>query len=591
VACGYSVYQGLYTYPIFSQIAWKTDKHLEPPELLYPGDGQNICTEPFDQEGKEYLDATGCNLTWEAVDGATHYIVQWCEESSFSGPTLHAEQTADTNYHLLYRRDIRMGESVYWRVMAHDGAGGVSHKSEVRSFKWDCPSSTRPKPKSSGSPSGYCELFNITLELSGPGRRIHCCTRELFHLKITYDCKDSDGNDLITFTGTGWTLVQNPDDENVVIAGSDNGACVIESQCEESSQFWLVACANFRIEATGDSFQCCTAEEVTVDCDTSYPGYITEAGGKPWLKIDTRGTGESTLGYPDPDFIGTPTTGYYEPGSVTGKPLVRKGRIAVGPCIQVKNEKMDTAPREPCKIDPGAPIKQAWEARVHLPEKWNADEINYGCGLTYLDGMLVVDYGCGLICKDGSLSVDYGCGLICEGGLLSVNYGSGLYCEAGELAVRAGCGIAFDGDDAVAVNHGCGLVCEDGLMKVAYGCGLICNKDGSGLLGVDYAGGLICDDGKLRVNYGDCLEIADDILQVDVDYVSGFDLFTIDPGSIYLYADGCNVFLQMSGPQYHVDKTACGLFLGTGESEDTWNVSLKAEVNCCYDCLYDYGLI
>jgi len=625
MACGYSVYQGLYTYPVFSQVEWKKDKHLEPPELLYPGDGQNICTEPFDQEGKEYLDSTGCNLTWEAVTGATHYIVQWCEESSFAGPTLRSEQTADTNYHLLYRRDIRMGESLYWRVMAHDGDGGVSHKSEVRQFKWDCPTGKRPKPKSLGSDPGYCELFNITLELSGPGKSIHCCTRELFHLKITYDCKDSDGNDLVTFGGTSWSIMQNPDDANVSIAGSDNGSCIVESACEESSQFWLVACANFTVVATGESFQCCTAEEVTVDCDTSYAGYITDGGGKPWLKIDPRGTGDSTLGYPDPDSVGTPTTGYYEPGSVTGKPLVGKGRIAVGPCIQIKNELMASATRDPCKIDPGAPKKQAWEARVHLPDKWGADEIKYGCGLTYADGELIVNYGCGLTCADGELAVRYGCGLICKDGELSVSYSDGLHCDAGDMKVKLGCGVGFDGLGGVAVQHGCGLLCDEyDSMQIDFGCGLRCDGGPGDKLEVNYDGGLTCEDGLLRVNYGACLEIENDILQVATDYECEFDLFTLDPGSINFYTEGCSVFLQMSGDKWHFSKTNCGLLLGSCSADDTWQVSMGGALDCdivyytevvynefiyneftyneftyinyidgmsCYDCLYEYGLV
>jgi len=530
MTCGYNIYQGLYTYPVFPQLDWKSDAHLEPPVLLYPGEGQNICTEPFDQEGKEYLDASGCNLQWEAVDGATHYIVQWCNESSFAGPTLRSSQTTDTNYHLLYRRDIRMGESLYWRVMAHDGAGGISHKSEARSFKWDCPTGRKAEPKSSaGTNDGYCDLFNVTMELNGPGPRVHCCTRELFHLKLTYDCKDADGNDLITFGGTSWTVIQNPDDEGVVIGGSNNGSCIVDILCEETSQFWLLACANFTIVATGETFQCCKAEEVTIDCDTSYPGYLPGTGGKPWLKIDPRGMGESTFLYPDPAYRGTETAGYADPGSIAGKGIVGKGRIAVGPVIQTRHEVLTTAPREECKIDPGRPIYTAWEARVHLPERWTADDIYYGYGLTAFGNYLGVYYGCGLALDDvGRLYVDYGCGLVCDDGVLSVNYGDGLLCE----------------------------------------------------------------DGELRVYYGDCLEFDAGKVQVNTDAECTFPIFSVDPGSVYLYTANARVYFQMSGTQYDFSKTECGLLLGSCDAADTWQVALDTFVGLsCHDCLEYYGLI
>jgi hypothetical protein len=397
MGCGYGVYQGLGTYGGFPAVDFHDDVRLATPELEWPRDGANLCEEPYDHETKARGDSTGIDLKWKAVPGATQYIVQWSQDSSFNGPTLRSEKVAGTTKSLKLGEDIRMGEEAHWRVMASNSTGGTSHKSESRSFKYDCPQSKRKNPKGDDS-SGLCDIYNVEMELQGD-EVLHCCDRALYILNMSYDCKDDEGNVFLEYVQTLWTIRQNPADAGNWVEKSDDAWAIIGTKCNTSSQFWLVCCAQFKIVETGQMFLCCVSKQVVVNCDTHYTGYMYPGSwydGKPWLKIDDR-TGKQTVivSYPDPRWRRSPT-GTYAPESTYGKsPLGGSNFIAVGPCIQIREKRMKNPPRDRCKIDPGKPLLTAWQAQVHLPIPWKCEYIRVGYPCTT-----------GLLCQDDDIAID-----------------------------------------------------------------------------------------------------------------------------------------------------------------------------------------
>lgn len=112
----------------------RNDTRLTQPTLSTPTEGQRLCSDTV-------------TLVWDQVADATHYIVQWCRNSSFSGPTLDGQKVVDsgdatTSLALDVGNDaaddLEKGNTYYWRVMAYDGAGGVSEKSDSRWFRAGC---------------------------------------------------------------------------------------------------------------------------------------------------------------------------------------------------------------------------------------------------------------------------------------------------------------------------------------------------------------------------------------------------------------------------------------------------------------------
>lgn len=108
-----------------------------PPPILYSPENQWA-----DYKVAEFaFDPITVRLEWSAVPGADFYVVQWCMNSSFRGPTLVGRRTTDTyldiqeNDELLRTTDIWY----YWRVFAYSNTGGVSDSSEVWQFGlfWD----------------------------------------------------------------------------------------------------------------------------------------------------------------------------------------------------------------------------------------------------------------------------------------------------------------------------------------------------------------------------------------------------------------------------------------------------------------------
>jgi len=210
-------------------------------------------------------------LEWESVPNASNYIVQWCKNGSFRGPTLRAVDVTTTSYELKLSDDIRHGDEIHWRVMAYNNFGGLSSKSEPRSFKYQCPKPQSGKKGGSGNSdnSDLCDEFNVGIEIKGVDI-MRCCETKLFVVHFSYDCKDEDGNQIVSLTNIAWSLVV-PQAEvgNVTIPGAVNGRTVgVKSNCIDDVIFDVKVCLTFTHAHTGATFICCKSKEVVVDCST-----------------------------------------------------------------------------------------------------------------------------------------------------------------------------------------------------------------------------------------------------------------------------------------------------------------------------------
>ena len=109
--------------------ALHNDIALEQPELTSPEDNVIICRR-----------SGVITLTWGAVTNADFYVVQWAQNSSFTGATVNGVKvTAPTvTKDLAVGSEVLYGKTYYWRVMAYNTTGGAGPKSEAREFKIEC---------------------------------------------------------------------------------------------------------------------------------------------------------------------------------------------------------------------------------------------------------------------------------------------------------------------------------------------------------------------------------------------------------------------------------------------------------------------
>lgn len=128
------------------------DIDLDKPELTSPSNGHQEC-------------GTSITLVWGAVAGASDYIVQWCGNSSFTGPSLDAKKinAATTTTLSTGASEIVRGRLYYWRVFAFNSTGGASPKSDSRSFKLKC---SYPHAAAGGSSYDTCIDRGVSVGLA-----------------------------------------------------------------------------------------------------------------------------------------------------------------------------------------------------------------------------------------------------------------------------------------------------------------------------------------------------------------------------------------------------------------------------------------
>jgi len=257
---------------------WKSDGLLDAPVLTSPNDGSTIC--PYMTFGSSNSEIV---LTWNAVTGATKYVLQWSLNSNFVGPTTKSVKQAGTSYNLQLISDIRMGDEISWRVQAIDEAGSFSELSQTRTVTYDCEpgqASGGGDSQPSGGKSGdqKCKLFNVKMKLQGLADML-CQDKTSYKLNTEWDCKDSTGREIATLDGVAWSIVQDPDEAipAVTIKQSTDLKATLETNGTQSQQFELVAKATFTDNVNGGQFVCTEKKEIHLDCDV-------KPNQKPWLQ-------------------------------------------------------------------------------------------------------------------------------------------------------------------------------------------------------------------------------------------------------------------------------------------------------------------
>lgn len=511
--------QSIYSSVIQPAVTWRNDYRLDKPYLLGPFNGANVCSEAF-----QFISGsgTGIILLWRTVPSADFYVVQWCRNSSFSGPTIRTALVASpaTQYELNFATDIRIGVEYFWRVVAYAEDGGVSDTSDAWSFTFDCPSIENPNDVKELSPyyqdTPLCDFFNVNLGLNGPDKA-DCCSKEKYTVDVQWDCLTPDGNS-VTIQNIDWSVTGNA---GVTLTTPDNqDYAIVDISIRASEKFTIKVCVRF-----GDGadlvFECCDSIDVIVDCDTESKGRVCIY---PWpgliRAIDPAFVDppqQSSVWFPGSDILeqgalGSDSTfwvgGFVFESSVLSDPAESKGYDPAGDFICVDGFYGDPENRDKnteC-VDRGQDSLLLHEARIPIP---------IGCTLTTEYGFLDVDFyriaGGGLswnpeTCKLNAYTgygyfPDIGCGLLLINNELSVDIrdliGPGLeFYQDCRMKVAYGCGLTFDEQEQLTIYTGCGLACDtvSGELGVYVGCGLTCYEA----------------TGELRVNTedlaGECLE-------------------------------------------------------------------------------------
>lgn len=258
-----------------SDITWRQDDILAAPGLLGPKDGANLCS-PNAQIDQFILNGgTGVSLTWLAVSGATYYVVQLCENSSFNGPTVKGYKVAApiTYFSLNFIEHVQLGETLYWRIMAFSATGAISSKSETRSFTYDCGDlGGNPENKTLG-----CEAYNIVMNITGPDT-VHDGNQALYHLIIQWDCLgESESGDYtgeVALQSVEWSIEQSSRNP-VSIACQSTGFMVADIQSSTSEMFTVKATATFAVGLA--TFTCSTHRDCTIDVESVSAGEVRHA--------------------------------------------------------------------------------------------------------------------------------------------------------------------------------------------------------------------------------------------------------------------------------------------------------------------------
>lgn len=263
------VVQDLYFNVDQPAVTWHSEGVLSTPRLTYPQDGEVICPNGV-ASGEVIL--TYPTLVWSAVPGAVSYVVQWCLNDSFSGPTLMGDVVNTTYFQFSGAYQIPQGITIYWRVFAIDRAGKVSSKSPSRSFAYDC-SSGKGDGSGLGSTENLCQKYGIKLNMEGVDS-LKCQDVQNYYIKLFYPCYDPCGNIFITLDNIVWTWFGDQAQDCVITDPmQDNPSypalrCEVRVNCCDTFEFVLRAQAFFTDHLLGASFSCFDEKKIKIDCQT-----------------------------------------------------------------------------------------------------------------------------------------------------------------------------------------------------------------------------------------------------------------------------------------------------------------------------------
>tara|TARA_R110002020_G_scaffold34660_4_gene105282 strand:+ start:9529 stop:10659 length:1131 start_codon:yes stop_codon:yes gene_type:complete len=241
-------------------VTWRADTVLDTPKLLFPADETRYCPQLLLWTGAS-ADVT---LSWGAVSGASFYVIQTCDASSFSGPTVRGIRTASTSATLTYIDEVSQDRKLYWRVAAYNAAGAASLLSAPRSLQLTCPGilGTGYDPDDTpGTDTSDCDYYGVDLVLTGPDQIRLSDSGRTFPLNINHDCNTESGN-AITVLSVAWTLTQANAD--ITITEQLNTHLQVECSATEEQAFDIKATVTFQIY-DGGQFDCEVTKKVLVE--------------------------------------------------------------------------------------------------------------------------------------------------------------------------------------------------------------------------------------------------------------------------------------------------------------------------------------
>jgi len=225
------------------------DIALDKPVLQEPADAEVMCI------SSNYADANSVDLEWGQVAKADFYVVQWCTNSSFAGPTIKAVKVAKSadpeSLTLDTPDDIRYGETYYWRVMAYSTAGGAGPKSDVWSFKLECES--EDPDDNSGDDRTDCGAASVKMTIK-QYNDAKCNKQVGFKLDFSHD--DSWALDTLT-----WSVESG---EAVIVRYILNELVIKPTGCESQE---VVVQALLKLTKDAQTLECKKKLTVDVDCD------------------------------------------------------------------------------------------------------------------------------------------------------------------------------------------------------------------------------------------------------------------------------------------------------------------------------------
>lgn len=243
--------------PILTQptLTWRQDGALDTPELVGPRNESYFCPPDADLSDYPVGGNSGAKLKWKAVSEASFYVVQWCNNSSFNGPTLRSTRITGTEYELKYQTDVRLGEETFWRVMAYNTSGNVSPLSDSWSFTYGC----KDLLSNAENETINCSAFNVELVLEGQ-EVVDAESQALYHLIINFNSEDKDGNP-VNFISTSWVVRQSSNNYASLACTSDKTA-VVEFDATTAEVVTVEATVTFSYKSS--TFTCKQFKDVTI---------------------------------------------------------------------------------------------------------------------------------------------------------------------------------------------------------------------------------------------------------------------------------------------------------------------------------------
>jgi hypothetical protein len=180
--------------PQFGQeeLVFRTDLDIPQPVALTPQDNAHYCLDA--QRGNNSHIA----LSWTTSAGATLYVLQWSDSQDMQGGSLRQKILVSPAYALIRNEDIRLGETIFWRVFALNTSGGISLPSQPRQLTYSCEGLTDGDPDKAAD-------FNVEVELIGPTTIRHC-EDTTYYIKLSFTNKDADEREICTFDGCEWEV-------------------------------------------------------------------------------------------------------------------------------------------------------------------------------------------------------------------------------------------------------------------------------------------------------------------------------------------------------------------------------------------------